>query len=166
MGVEWGQSYFLDFQIKKGKMEMKRLIALVLAVLMVFPLVACGSEEKAEKYCWNCGEDVSKKASFCEHCGSDVNNVGADDKVNTEGKDLRNYNDFIATFQDLVSKVPDYTILQLSDVPLEDGTTCHVFYINDTLLDDKYRVRVDTDKDSKITWVYLTNERRVKLKYG
>jgi hypothetical protein len=73
---------------------------------------------------------------------------------------LRNYSDFIAEFYNLVSKLPDYTILQLNDVPLEDDSVCHVFSIKDTVLDETYRLRVNTNKNSEITWAYLSTERK------
>ena len=78
----------------------------------------------------------------------------------TSGDSLRNYNDFTTEFKELVSKLPDYTILQLEDVALEDNATCHVFHIKDSVLGETYRLRVDTDKDSKITWVFLSTERK------
>lgn len=52
---------------------MKRLTAVILLVIVIFSLVACGENQKAEKYCWNCGEGVSKEASFCGYCGTDLN---------------------------------------------------------------------------------------------
>lgn len=89
--------------------------------------------------------------------------VGCSEKGDTasiSGGNLRKYSDFVAEFTDLVSKLPDYTILQLSDVPLENDSVCHVFRITDTILDETYRLRVDTNKDSEITWAYLSTERK------
>ena len=89
--------------------------------------------------------------------------VGCTEKSNiatTSGDSLRNYNDFTTEFKELVSKVPDYTILQLDDVALEDESICHVFHIKDSVLNENYRLRVDTNKDSKITWVLLSTERK------
>ena len=51
---------------------MKKFTAVLLLVVLVFSCVACGSEQKAEKYCWNCGEGITKEASFCEHCGAKI----------------------------------------------------------------------------------------------
>ena len=67
---------------------MKRFLALVLSVVMVFSLVACGSDGKAEKYCWNCGEGISKSDSFCGHCGTDVSNKTTDSSKETESTDV------------------------------------------------------------------------------
>lgn len=67
---------------------MKRLVALVLVMATLFTLIACDNKEKAEKYCWSCGEGILKEASFCEHCGAAVkNNQNATEAVpnNTDG---------------------------------------------------------------------------------
>ena len=77
--------------------------------------------------------------------------------------DLRKYDDFITEFKRLLSALPDFTILQLPDVALDDGTDCHVFHIDDTQFGDTYRLQVDTNKDSKITRVNLRTKR---LSYG
>ena len=42
---------------------MRRILAVILAVVMVLSLAACGQKEKAEKYCSSCGEGVSKDLS-------------------------------------------------------------------------------------------------------
>lgn len=47
---------------------MKRLFTLFMAVVLLMTLAACGNE-KAEKYCWNCGEGIAKTVSFCPSCG-------------------------------------------------------------------------------------------------
>lgn len=89
--------------------------------------------------------------------------VGCAGKSNTATSsdgNLRNYNDFTVEFKELVSKLPDYTILQLDDVALEDGSICHVFHIKDSVFDETYRLRVDTNKDLKITLVFLSTERK------
>ena len=80
--------------------------------------------------------------------------------VTTSGDNLRNYNDFTTEFKELVSKLPDYTILQLEDVALEDDSICHDFHIEDSMFGETYRLRVDTNKNSKITWVFLSTERK------
>ncbi len=85
---------------------------------------------------------------------------GKDGVSNVPEKNLQDYTDFITTFQELVSKLPDFTIIQLKDVPLDDDSVCHTFYIKDTILDESYRLRVDTNKDSKITWVFLSAQRK------
>ena len=43
---------------------------------MVFSLCACGKEQKAGKYCFNCGKGISKNVTFCEHCGANVKENG------------------------------------------------------------------------------------------
>ena len=65
---------------------MKRLIALVLALVMCLPLIACGSE-KAEKYCWSCGEGISKEVAFCGHCGASVKDNQKETAANTENSE-------------------------------------------------------------------------------
>jgi hypothetical protein len=50
--------------------KMKRFVALLMAVALLMTLTACGNE-KAEKYCWNCGEGISKDVSFCSNCGTE-----------------------------------------------------------------------------------------------
>ena len=52
---------------------MKRLVALVLVMVTLFTMIACGNNNKAEKYCSSCGEGISKEVAFCEHCGAAVN---------------------------------------------------------------------------------------------
>ena len=51
---------------------MKKIAVLFVALCILLTLVACGNE-KAEKYCWNCGEGIKKNVSFCSNCGSAVN---------------------------------------------------------------------------------------------
>ena len=61
---------------------MKRIVALILTVIMIFALVAC-DKEKAEKYCWSCGEGITKSAVFCEHCGAKINESSNDTTTTT-----------------------------------------------------------------------------------
>ena len=72
---------------------MKRILSLVLSIIMMFSLCACGNNEKAEKYCSSCGEGISKDVAFCEHCGAAVNNektesedTSSDNSSSTESK--------------------------------------------------------------------------------
>lgn len=53
---------------------MKRIFAIILSIVLLLSLCACGNNKKAEKYCSSCGEGISKDVSFCEHCGAAVNN--------------------------------------------------------------------------------------------
>ncbi|MBE6766548.1 MAG: zinc-ribbon domain-containing protein [Ruminococcaceae bacterium] len=66
---------------------MKRILAVFLAIVMMFSLVACGGggedEAKAEKYCWNCGEGITKNATFCEHCGTEINATSEENHSDT-----------------------------------------------------------------------------------
>lgn len=62
---------------------MKKFLAIVLSIIMVFSLCACGNNEKAEKYCSSCGEGISKDTAFCEHCGPTVNNEKAESEDNS-----------------------------------------------------------------------------------
>lgn len=52
---------------------MKKTTIVLLVFALTLSLAACGEEQKAEKYCWNCGEGITKEASFCEHCGTKQN---------------------------------------------------------------------------------------------
>lgn len=72
---------------------MKRIIAVVLAVVMIVSLSACGKEQtaengsKAEKYCFNCGEGIAKDVAFCEHCGTAQNNTNKDNSSDNSSTD-------------------------------------------------------------------------------
>lgn len=54
---------------------MKRILAIVLSIVMVFSLCACGDEPKVEKNCSSCGASISIVAAFCEYCGAAVNDT-------------------------------------------------------------------------------------------
>ncbi len=54
---------------------MKRISAFLLVILTVLSMASCG-KEKAEKYCYNCGEGILKKDSYCSACGTLVKNIG------------------------------------------------------------------------------------------
>ena len=75
---------------------MKRFLAQVLSIVIIFSLVACGKEGKAEKYCSNCGGGISKSASFCEYCGTAIDiiqDANSDNLVNnTSSGDASSYN--------------------------------------------------------------------------
>ncbi len=62
---------------------MKRLIALILVMVTLITLVACG-KDKTEKYCWSCGQGVSKDVAFCEHCGASVKDNQKETSTNSE----------------------------------------------------------------------------------
>lgn len=66
---------------------MKRILSLVLSIIMLLSLCACGNNEKAEKYCSSCGEGVSKDSAFCEHCGAIIDNAKNE---NTDSKSSTN----------------------------------------------------------------------------
>ena len=67
---------------------MKKIFILLVAVIMLFAFAACDKEEtKAEKYCWNCGEGVSKTVSFCSNCGASVKTPGGDKDNETTTED-------------------------------------------------------------------------------
>lgn len=111
---------------------MKRFFALLLALCVFLPLVACGELTPIEK---------------CQQ------------KAGNTATNLRGYDDFITGFKALVSKMPEFTLLQLNDARLDDGTLTHVFHIKDSLFDDLYRLQVDANPAGKITWVFLSTER-------
>ena len=52
---------------------MKRILAIVLAIVMVLSLAACGKDKKAEIHCSSCGEAIKKDVAFCSNCGAEVN---------------------------------------------------------------------------------------------
>lgn len=85
---------------------------------------------------------------------------GEDNTAGIEARDMRKYDEFMAEFNKLVSKLPEYTILQLEDIPLDDNSVSHTFSIKDTVLDETYRLRVDTNEDNEIIWVFLSTERK------
>ncbi|MBE6769560.1 MAG: extracellular solute-binding protein [Ruminococcaceae bacterium] len=51
---------------------MKKFLALMLSLIMITSFCACGKEQNAEKYCFNCGKAITENASFCEHCGANI----------------------------------------------------------------------------------------------
>lgn len=64
---------------------MKKSIALLSIIVLLLSMVACGNEkEKAEKYCWNCGEGISKAVSFCGYCGAAVKDNQSEETGNTD----------------------------------------------------------------------------------
>ena len=90
--------------------------------------------------------------------------VGCSEKNDlNDKKHVRNYDDFRRQFNEKISELQEYTIVQLEDVSLEDNVTCHVFYIQHALLDETYRLRVDSDERNEVTYVLLSAERE---KYG
>ncbi|MBQ5824061.1 MAG: hypothetical protein IIW48_04570 [Clostridia bacterium] len=48
---------------------MKKTIAFLLSVIIAFSFASCG-KEKAEMYCYSCGEGMAKSDSFCASCGT------------------------------------------------------------------------------------------------
>lgn len=77
-----------------------------------------------------------------------------------EVSNMRKYDEFFTEFNELFSKLPEYSILQLEDVHLDDGFVSHAFRIKDTVLDENYSLRVDTNEDNEIIWVFLRTERK------
>lgn len=73
---------------------MKRIIAVILAVVLVVSLAACGGNEtadtgsKAEKYCFNCGKDIAKDVAFCEYCGTAQNSTNSDKEESSDEPDV------------------------------------------------------------------------------
>ena len=72
---------------------------------------------------------------------------------------LVEYDAFRANFEELVSKLPNFTIEHQEDLPLEDDMTCHAFLIKNAKLDKSYKYRVYVSKDSEVLWVYLGADR-------
>lgn len=68
---------------------MKRFVALLMAMVLLMTLTAC-ENEKAEKYCWNCGEGITKEASFCPSCGTEQGATGSTTTTSTTVKTTAN----------------------------------------------------------------------------
>lgn len=52
---------------------MKRFLSLLIVVIMLLSLAACGSEtSEVANCCWSCGGDITRQAAFCEHCGASL----------------------------------------------------------------------------------------------
>ena len=72
---------------------MKKFLSLILSIILLFSLCACGNNNKAEKYCSSCGEGISKDSAFCDHCGATIDNtknenadISSPTNSNTENK--------------------------------------------------------------------------------
>ena len=68
---------------------MKRIIAFALSVIMAFSFVAC-DDDKAEKYCSNCGQGVSKDVSFCANCGAPVKDTSESEESSNDSNSIDN----------------------------------------------------------------------------
>ncbi|MBQ9859626.1 MAG: hypothetical protein IJO76_02990 [Clostridia bacterium] len=64
---------------------MKRILCLLMAACLFIGLTAC-ADEKAEKYCSECGNGITKSASFCDECGAAVNGNKVDEEKTTSKK--------------------------------------------------------------------------------
>ena len=60
---------------------MKRFLTLILSIIIVLSLVACGNNKEKKETCLNCGETISANVAFCEYCGTAVSN---DNNANEE----------------------------------------------------------------------------------
>lgn len=100
---------------------MKRIIAVILAMVMVCSLAACGEEQKAWEYCGSCGEGISKEAVFCEHCGVEINNT------NSESEDSSSNNNSI--YETSSSNSEERIPTELDD-NLEDYTPTNMGYFD------------------------------------
>ena len=69
---------------------MKRILAVVLAVVMVVSLAACGNEQTAGINCTSCGGSISAEARFCEHCGTKVNATNESEDASSDN--ISSYN--------------------------------------------------------------------------
>ena len=52
---------------------MKKVIAVILAIVMFCSLSACGVGQLDDIYCSNCGEGIANNDGFCEKCDAAVN---------------------------------------------------------------------------------------------
>ena len=66
---------------KVGFFKMKRFLTLILSIVIVLSLVACGNNKEKKETCLNCGKIISANVAFCEHCGTAVSN---DNNANEE----------------------------------------------------------------------------------
>lgn len=96
-------------------------------------------------------------ADYDNYKDSDIYYTAFQDQFRNN-KSFREYNAFMAEFNDLLSKLPEYTVTQLSDVELDFNSICHTYSIKNTVIDESFRLRIDTDKDNKITWAFLSGE--------
>ena len=56
---------------------MPTLLAILLSLVIMLSFTACG-KEKVEKYCFSCGEGITKSAVYCEYCGASVGDSKAE----------------------------------------------------------------------------------------
>ncbi len=62
---------------------MKKLFAIILCALMMSSFTSC-KKDKAEMYCYNCGEGISKDVSYCSYCGTNVKGYNSVTETITE----------------------------------------------------------------------------------
>ena len=70
-------------------MKGKKLLLLLLSCVLLLSMAAC-AKEKADKYCSNCGNGVSKNASFCDECGVEL---GKDETVTSSSVEMTSFTD-------------------------------------------------------------------------
>lgn len=103
--------------------KMKKFLAILLAVVMVLSLVACGDKGKAEKYCWSCGEGISKKDSFCEYCGASVKDTGGESENENIPTSTTSENSAITTAKPNASKPSSNATIQNTTTRKVSSTT-------------------------------------------
>ena len=99
---------------------MKRLTTLTLSLLMLFAFCSCSSNQTFEKYCWNCGEGITKDASFCEHCGAKINHAQEESKATNTEESNQPENSYDE--DGAIPNMDDSSGLEISD-PYEDIST-------------------------------------------
>ena len=65
---------------------MKKIIAIVVLLSVVFSLVACNTSNTSTSDCDNCGENIPNNVKFCPHCGEPINSSNNSDN-NLESDD-------------------------------------------------------------------------------
>lgn len=86
---------------------MKRILAIILSIIIVLSLVACGSEQKAAKYCSNCGESIPKDVAFCEYCGVAINANNSKDEESSTNNDITSTDNFLDKYTETNTSTED-----------------------------------------------------------
>ena len=80
MRLLMGRTFYLEED------NMKKIIAIVVLLSVVFSLVACNTSNTSTSDCDNCGENISNNVKFCPHCGEPINSSNNSDN-NLESDD-------------------------------------------------------------------------------
>lgn len=130
---------------------MKKFLAITLSIIMLFSLVACGNDEKAEKYCSSCGEQISKDATFCENCGAKLD-VSISDTNNSISETVKNVSSKSNISQQIAnsSHKHKYSKKVVAPTCTERGFTQHICSCGNTYT-DSYKEPAHAYKNYKCT---------------